>query len=115
MISGVINEYDADGGFVRAVLEPPAGEEIGEAPFSTGTPLGLATGPDGSLFYADIGIVADPVDGFGPGDRAGSVRVIRFVAGEPQPPEVVADHLQFPDGLGILAPGGGGSSIVSAL
>lgn len=107
VINGVIDEFDADGDFVRTILEPPAGEELGAEPFSTGTPLGLATGPDGSLFYADIGIVADPVDGFGPGERTGSLRVIRFLDGEPQPPDTIADHLQFPDGLGVVAPGGG--------
>jgi hypothetical protein len=59
------------------------------------------------LFYADIGIVADPEEGFGPGDRNGSVRVIRFEDGRPQPPEVVAEGLAFPDGLGVWAPGDG--------
>ena len=109
VITGVINEYDAEGAFVRTVLQPPAGEELGAETFSTGTPLGIAVGPDGSLFYADIGIVADPVEGFGPGEDNGSVRVIRFdPSGEPQPPEVVADGLAFPDGLGVLVPGGGG-------
>ena len=115
VINGVINEYDADGEFVRTILEPPAGEELGAEPFSTGTPLGLATGPDGSLFYADIGIVADPTDGFGPGERTGSVRVIRFLDGEPQPPDTIADDLAFPDGLGVLVPGGGGSGVTSVL
>lgn len=115
VINGVIDEFDADGGFVRTILEPPAGEELGSTPFSTGTPLGLATGPDGSLFYADIGIVADPVDGFGPGERTGSLRVIRFVDGEPQPPDTIADHLRFPDGLGVVAPGGGGGDVTSVV
>jgi hypothetical protein len=107
VITGVINEYDADGAFVQTVLEPPAGEEIGTETYSTGTPLGIAVGPDGSLFYADIGIVADPEEGFGPGDRNGSVRVIRFEDGRPQPPEVVAEGLAFPDGLGVWATGDG--------
>ena len=115
VINGVINEYDAEGTFVRAVLTPPAGEELGLEPFSTGTPLGLAVGPDGSLFYADIGIVADPVDGFGPGARTGTLRVIRFLDGEPQPPDTIADGLAFPDGLGVLVPGGGGRGVTSVL
>ena len=29
VITGVINEYDADWGFVRTILAPPAGDEIG--------------------------------------------------------------------------------------
>ncbi len=114
VVNGIINEYDADGDFVQRVLAPPAGEELGTEPFSTGTPLGLATAPDGSLFYADLGLVADPATGFGPGDRTGSVRVIRFVDGEPQPPEVVADDLDFPDGLGVF-PAGGAGGIASVL
>jgi hypothetical protein len=104
VITGVINEYDADGEFVRTILEPPAGEEVGPQPISTGTPLGLAVGPDGSLYYADIGIVADPESGFGPGDGTGKVRVIRFVDGEPQPPVTIDEGLQFPDGVGVYVP-----------
>ena len=36
VFTGVINEYDADGTFVRTVLQPPAGEGPGPKPFSTG-------------------------------------------------------------------------------
>jgi len=32
------------------------------------------------------------------------VRRIRFVDGEPQPPEVMADGLAYPDGIGIYQP-----------
>jgi hypothetical protein len=100
--NGVINEYDPDGTFVRVVLRPPPGERIlGPVPLSTGTPLGLGVGPDGTLFYADIGIVNRDGD-IGPGERAGSVRRIVFVDGRPQPPETVASGLAFPDGIGIL-------------
>ena len=84
VITGVIAEYDADGEFVRTVLEPPAGEQLGAEPFSTGTPLGLGFGPDGTLYYADLGIVIG--DGIGPGPETGTVRRIRFIDGEPQPP-----------------------------
>ncbi len=104
VITGVINEYDAEGAFVRTVLEPPAGEELGPEPFSTGTPLGIGVAPDGTLYYADIGVVADPVNGFGPGEDTGSVRSITFVDGEPQPPETLDDGLAFPDGIGVFAP-----------
>ncbi len=101
VITGVINEYDADGRFVRTVLEPPDGERLGETPFSTGTPLGLALGDDGTLYYADIGIVISGAE-VGPGPKTGSVRRITFGSdGEPNPPETMAAGLQFPDCLGL--------------
>ena len=104
VITGIINEYDADGVFVRTVLQPPAGEEVGPEPISTGTPLGIGVDADGTLYYADIGIIADPENGFGPGDGTGSVRRITFVDGEPQPPETLDEGLAFPDGIGIFQP-----------
>jgi hypothetical protein len=105
VITGIINEYDADWNFVRTILEPPAGEQIGaHDSLTTGTPLGIGVGPDGSVYYADIGIVNDPEGGFGPGEGTGKVRRIAFVDGEPQPPEVMAEGLAFPDGIGIYVP-----------
>jgi hypothetical protein len=99
----VIAEFDADGGYVRSILEPPAGETLGAEPYSTGTPLGLAIGPDGTLFYADLGLVIDGAD-IGPADGRGSVRRIRFTDGAPQEPQTMADGLTFPDGLGVYIP-----------
>ena len=107
VITGVINEYDADWQFVRTILAPPAGEAIGaDTSLSTGTPLGIGVTPDGTIYYADIGIVNDPDNGFGPGDGTGSFRRIRFVDGEPQPPETLAEGLAFPDGVGVYVPDG---------
>ena len=100
VITGVINEYDADWNFVQTVVAPPAGETLGANSYSTGTPLGLALGRDGTLYYADIGIVYDGA-GFGPGRKNGSVRRVTFSEGRPHAPEVVASGLQFPDCLGI--------------
>jgi hypothetical protein len=100
VINGVINEYDSNGAFVRTVLAPPAGEEIGEQTYSTGTPLGLGIDSEGTLYYADIGITIS-AEGIGPGPE-GSVRRIRFVDGEPQPPELMGAGLAFPDGIGVL-------------
>jgi hypothetical protein len=108
VFTGYINEYDANGAFVRTILQPPVGENLGAKPFSTGTPLGIGVGPDGTLFYADIGLVIDG-DDIGPGDATGTVRRITFVDGQPQAPETMASGLAFPDGIGILA-GGGGSN-----
>jgi hypothetical protein len=104
IINGVIVQFDAGGRFMRKVLEPPPGETLGPKPFSTGTPLGIDIADDGTLFYADLGLVIDQ-DGIGPGRQTGSVRRIRFVDGAPQAPETIADQLTFPDGLGIRPPG----------
>jgi hypothetical protein len=102
VFSGVINEYDADGTFRRTVLAPPEGETLGEEPYSTGTPLGIGVDPDGTLYYADIGVVVSD-DGVGPGDRTGTLRRIRFTGGEPQEPETMATDLAFPDGIGVFS------------
>jgi hypothetical protein len=109
-IAGVINEYDADGEYVRTILAPPEGETIGAEPFSTGTPLGIGVGPDGTLYYADIGLVREEGGTPGPGPNTGSLRRIVFVDGEPQPPEVLADGLAFPDGIGVWQVGNVGGS-----
>jgi hypothetical protein len=113
VFNGVIAEFTADGTFIRDVLKPPAGEVLGEKPFSTGTPLGVGVGPDGSVFYADIGIVATS-EGIGPGRGTGHVRRIAFdAAGKPQPPEIMDSDLAFPDGIGIwVAPSGASESNV---
>jgi hypothetical protein len=102
VITGVVNEYDANGGYVRTVLEPPPNETLGEKTFSTGTPLGLGTGPDGTVYYADIGITVTS-KGIGPGPE-GTVRRIRFVNGAPQPPETMGGGLAYPDGIGVYVP-----------
>lgn len=103
VFTGVINEYGPDGGFRRTILQPPEGEQLGERPFSTGTPLGLAVDAAGTLYYADIGIVISG-DGVGPGRSTGTVRRIRLVDGTPQPPEVMGSGLAFPDGVGVWVP-----------
>jgi hypothetical protein len=108
VFTGIINEYDANGQFIRTILRPPAGESLGAQTYTTGTPLGLGVGPDGTIFFADIGIVIEGTD-IGPGENNGSVRRISFVDGQPQPPETMATGLAFPDGIGILV-GGGGSA-----
>lgn len=102
VFTGAINEYDADGEFVREILRPPDGETLGAEPYSTGTPNGLATTADGTLWYADLGLVIRDDGGIGPGSGTGTVRVIRFVDGEPQPPEIIDEGLAFPDAIGVV-------------
>ena len=100
VLNGVIAEFDAEGNFVRRVLEPPAGEELGPTPYTTGSPLGIGVAPDGSIFFADLGLVFTGTS-IGPGRNAGSFRVIEFENGEPLPPRTLATGLAFPDGVGI--------------
>ena len=100
VIGGLINEYDAEGAFLRTVLAPAADDGLDETPFVTGTPLGIAY-HDGVLWYADIGVVITP-DNIGPGRGTGTVRLIRFTDGEPGEPELIDEGLAFPDAIGIL-------------
>jgi hypothetical protein len=106
--TGVINEYDAGGRYVRTILRPPDGDLLDADGYELGSPHGLGIGPDGTLYYADIGLVrADDQDllSIGPGEGTGAVRRITFDdEGEPNPPEVMAEGLDFPDGIGILVP-----------
>ncbi|MFN2544999.1 MAG: PQQ-binding-like beta-propeller repeat protein [Actinomycetota bacterium] len=97
VFNGVIAEYDADGSFIRRVLEPPPGDSL---PYETGTPYGLAVTKDGTLYYADLAIGPGPPPDAESGK--GTVRRIRFVDGDPQPPELVNGELDYPDGLGLL-------------
>jgi hypothetical protein len=105
VFTGVINEYDVDGRFVRTILQPAADDELGAEPYATGSPLGIGVDDLGTLYYADIGIVISD-GGVGPGDGTGSVRRIRFEDGDPQPPETLAAELDFPDGIGVWLPPG---------
>ena len=102
VFTGAINEYDHEGGFVREILRPPDGETLGAEPYSTGTPNGLATTADGTLWYADLGLVISDDGGIGPGSGSGTVRIIRFVDGEPQAPEIIDEGLAFPDAVSVL-------------
>jgi hypothetical protein len=99
VLTGVIAEYDENGVFVQRVLQPVEGRTLPPFP-ETGTPLGLGLASDGTLYFADIGLVFFPSPG--PGDNLGTVRRIRFVDGKAQPPETMDEGLNFPDGIGIL-------------
>jgi hypothetical protein len=86
--------------YVVSWCRPPG---RGARPFSTGTPLGLGVGPDGTLYYADPGLVGSE-GRLVPKLRAGTIRRINFVGGAPQPPEIVDTGLQAPYGIGIWVP-----------
>jgi hypothetical protein len=100
VLNGVIAEYDAQRNYVQRILEPVDGSGP-VPPFpETGTPLGLGLASDGTVYFADVGLQVEPE--IGPGPNLGKVRRIRFVEGKPQPPEVLDDGLNFPDGIGLL-------------
>jgi hypothetical protein len=103
IINGVISEFDGSGAFIRIVLHPPPGDDLDGHPFTTGTLLGLVVGPDGTLFFADLGLRITP-RGIGPGSGLGTVRRITFANGAARPPEIIQSGLTFPDGLGIRPP-----------
>jgi hypothetical protein len=105
--TGVLAEYDDSGRFVRTLVTPPPGEQLGAEPYSTGAPIGMGVDPTtGSLYWADLAIGI--TDSIGPIDGAGTVRRITFDAdGNPRPPETLDEGLDFPDGIGIYVPAGG--------
>jgi hypothetical protein len=101
--TGTIAEVSPAGVFIRRVLAPATGAVLGAHPFATGTPMGIAVDPGGTLYYADAGLVvrnAQVVAGL----RTGTVRRIAFVDGNPRAPEVVDSGLQAPYGVEIWTP-----------
>jgi hypothetical protein len=94
LIPAAVREYDTEGNFVRVIVE---GEDIGN-------PAGLDVASDGPLYYADLGLVEQPPpDFFGPGSGRGTVRRVSFDAdGNPQPPEIIASGLDYPDAVSVL-------------
>lgn len=101
VIGGIVAEYDANGNFLRRAFEPPPGESIGSEPLTNGTPLGIAVDSEGTLYYADLGLVVSS-SGIGPRSGAGSLRRVVFEDGQPRPPQTINDGLTFPDALGVL-------------
>jgi hypothetical protein len=101
-VAGVIAQFDAQGRFVRRIVEPPAGAVLGAEPFPAGSPSGLTFGADGSLYYADLGLVASP--SLRPKLGHGSVRRIVFSDGGAGAPQLVGGGLDYPDVVSFLAP-----------
>jgi hypothetical protein len=104
--TGVLAEYGGSGRYVRTLVAPPAGEQLGAEPYSTGAPFGMGVDPTtGAIYWADLAIGI--TDDIGPIDGAGTVRRITFDAGgNPRPVETLDEGLDFPDGIGIYVPGG---------
>jgi hypothetical protein len=111
---GVIARYDLNGVFVAAVVSPPAGEVPGAAPRANGSPFGLAVNGDGAIFYADPGLLRGANGAVAPGIRLGTLRRVTVTGTTPAPPQLVNEHLDAPDGLGLFDPSaasGGSASI----
>ncbi len=104
--TGVLAEYDGSGRFVSTLVAPPAGEQLGAEPYSTGAPFGMGVDPaTGAIYWADLAIGI--TDDIGPIDGAGTVRRITFdTGGNPGPVETLDEGLDFPDGIGIYVPAG---------
>jgi hypothetical protein len=86
---GSIDEYDANGTFVRNIVQNvPPGTLL--------NPIGMDVGSDGTLYYAELNLNMDTSTG------CGRVSQIRFVGGTPQAPEVLGQNLSFPDGITVV-------------
>jgi outer membrane protein assembly factor BamB len=101
VVFGRVVEFDADGEFVRTIVDLPPGEDLLTLPHSTGSPQSLAVDRDGTLYYADLDL-RGPFFAAEPGDD-GKVRRVRFdAAGNPGPPQTILSGLAFPDGVSLL-------------
>jgi hypothetical protein len=101
---GVIDAFRLDGTYSSTVLSPPDGTRLGPTPLPTGSPEGLVVNADGTVFYADTGLVVGPAGAPVAAPLGGSLRRIAVQDGQVQAPQVVSGHLPGPDGIGLLDP-----------
>jgi sugar lactone lactonase YvrE len=110
---GVIARYSLAGAFQSILLAPSAGEQLAATPRANGTPQGVAVNADGTVFYADPGLVRSANGTVAPAAMAGSLRRVTVTNGQAGKPQALKQHLPAPDGLGIFDPqsssGGAGS------
>jgi hypothetical protein len=100
VFDGNVAEYSPRGAFMGYVVGgTPTGQLTGllPEPLAVGTPYGLGVTPDGSVWYADIGVV-----GNGPNRPGRVMRVTPSGAPLPSLATIVDDGLAFPDGIGVL-------------
>lgn len=111
--AGTIDEYDANGGFLRTLLDPPTPDPSRPGPPPAGTPLGLAVDPDGAVWYADAAW-SSTGDGFTALPGAGSLRRLPPPMHEGSVPQTVARELDGPTGVTLLFPGAAGGAASKA-
>jgi outer membrane protein assembly factor BamB len=98
VLFGRIVEFDANGLFVRVVVDPGP---VSSLPTLYGNPQSIAFDSEGTLYYADLDLVGSLLSP-GPGPD-GKVWRVRFdEGGDPLTPEVIASDLRFPDGVSVL-------------
>lgn len=96
---GLIVAFDLEGADPSTVLEPL---EPGSP--ATRSPFGLTIAPDGSVIYADTGLVTDTSGAIVPGNATGALSRIDTSDGTARPPETIDERLNAPDGLGLYLP-----------
>jgi sugar lactone lactonase YvrE len=99
--TGTIARYGPDGAFLDTIVTPAPGDDLGAEPRAGGAPFGLQVLDDGTIYWADLGLVAN-ADGVGPLDGTGTVR--RYDPGTGQASTVIDEGLDFPDGIGVFRP-----------
>ena len=97
-LTGTIGEYDLNGNLVRMILDPGT---FAGLPIATGNPQGIAVSPSGTIYYADLDLQGN-LPAVGPGSNGKVWRITFDEFNDPNPPEIVRQNLDFPDGVAVL-------------